>query len=58
MLLIDRELHVEYANGRARELLGVAEHLDESPIAPDGLEALQQLAVDLFTTELPEPPPR
>ena len=53
VLLIDRELRVEYANGRARDLLGVAERLDESPISPDGLEALQQLAADLFTTELP-----
>ena len=33
MLLIDRDLRVEYANGRARDLLGVAEHLDESPIS-------------------------
>ena len=39
VLLIDRELRIEYANGRARDLLGVAEHLDESPIQPDSLEA-------------------
>ena len=31
VLLIDRDLRVEYANGRARDLLGVVEHLDESP---------------------------
>ena len=53
VLLIDRDLRVEYANGRARDLLGVTEHLDESPISADGLEALQRLAADLFTTELP-----
>ena len=49
VLLIDRDLRVEYANGRARDLLGVAEHLDESPIARRRLEALQHLAADLFT---------
>ena len=53
VLLIDRDLRVEYANGRARDLLGVTEHLDESPISADGLEALQRLAADLFATELP-----
>jgi two-component system sensor histidine kinase VicK len=53
VLLIDRELRVEYANGRARDLLGVAEHLDESPIAPESLAALQQFAGELFTTEVP-----
>src|SRR5262249_17415279 len=53
VLLIDRDLRIEYANGRARDLLGVADHLDESPIQPDSLEALQELAGELFTNELP-----
>jgi two-component system, OmpR family, sensor histidine kinase VicK len=53
VLLIDRDLRVEYANGRARDLLGVADALDESPIDPESLEALQELAADLFTTALP-----
>jgi len=53
VLLIDRERRIEYANGRARDLLGVVETLDESPIDPDSLDALQRLAGELFTTELP-----
>ena len=54
VLLIDRDLAVEFANGHARELLGIARHLDDSTtLSPDGLDDLRQLARELFTTELP-----
>ena len=53
VLLIDRELRVEFANGHARELLGIEGHLVESKLSPDGFAELQRLARDLFTTQLP-----
>jgi two-component system sensor histidine kinase VicK len=53
VLLIDRELRVEFANGHARELLGIQGHLGESTLTRDGLEELRRLARDLFTTQLP-----
>jgi signal transduction histidine kinase len=53
VLVIDRDLRVEFANGHGRELLGIAERLDEAHLSPDALAELQQLASKLFTTLLP-----
>jgi signal transduction histidine kinase len=55
VLMIDRDLKLEFANGHARELLGVAGQgrLDESNLSDDERQELHQLAQDLFTSELP-----
>jgi two-component system sensor histidine kinase VicK len=53
VLLVDRELNVEYANGHARELLGIRGHLDESTLSHDGADDLRRLAHEVFTTKLP-----
>jgi signal transduction histidine kinase len=54
VLLIDRNLNVEYANGRAREILGVGDQLDEFGLL-DEVRAgeLRELALDLFASESP-----
>ncbi len=53
VLVIDRDLEVEFANGTARELLGVEHHLDESTLPTDAMNDLRRLAHELFTTQLP-----
>ena len=53
VLVIDRDLRVEFANGHARALLGPGGHLQTSSLSPTALEDLQGLARDLFTTRLP-----
>ena len=55
VFLVDRNLNVEFANDRARELLGEGSRLDEldgggSPSA----HAIADLALHLFTAALPE----
>ena len=51
VLLVDRDLNVEYANDRARELLSI----DEAPGEPTATPAaIRGLAVDLFAADLPE----
>ena len=51
VLLVDRDLNVEYANDRARELLSI----DEAPGEPTATpSAIRGLAVDLFAADLPE----
>jgi signal transduction histidine kinase len=46
VLLVDRALKVEFANDRARELLGVADRLDESE--NETTEAIRQVTAGLF----------
>src|SRR6185436_17913888 len=53
VLLIDRELNLEFANGRARELLGIEDSLDGGTLSADNLADLRRLALDLFAVELP-----
>jgi signal transduction histidine kinase len=53
VLLVDRDLAVEYANGHAHDLLGVTGHLDEATLRPESSDALHRLARELFTTGLP-----
>ena len=53
-MLIDRDLNVEFANDRARELLGAGTRLDEIETAGEvTTEAIARLALDLFTLGLP-----
>ena len=50
VLLIDRDLNVEFANGHARELLGVGDRLDDlALVATDGRARLRRFADDLFS---------
>jgi signal transduction histidine kinase len=53
VLLVDRELEVEFANGRARELLGASnlERIGDHPSSAVG--AIRELALDLFSVGLP-----
>ncbi len=53
VLLVDRDLVIEFANGHARELLGVEDRLDVSTLTGDAAEDLRALADELFTTGLP-----
>ena len=54
VLLVDRHLNVEFANGRARELLGVGEHLDECKLTDQEAHvALRQLVRDVFGKGVP-----
>ncbi len=51
VLLVDRDLNVEYANDRARELL----HIENVPGEPTATpSSIRGLAVDLFAADLPE----
>ena len=51
VLLVDRDLNVEYANDRARELLSIDEMPGEPTPTPPSIRGL---AVDLFAADLPE----
>src|SRR5690606_38927160 len=43
VLLVDRDLNVEFANGPARELLGVTERLDDArSLEPETVDRLRQ----------------
>jgi signal transduction histidine kinase len=54
VLLIDRELHVEFANGRARELLGLGDRLDDCKLLDDEeCDSLRWFARELFRTGHP-----
>jgi len=54
VLLIDPELNVEFANDRARELLGVHDRLDQIAFDDaDATRAIRRLALDLFSLGLP-----
>jgi two-component system sensor histidine kinase VicK len=54
VLLIDRGLNVEYANGRARAVLGVGEHLGNCRLLDEETtRLLTRFAHDLFTARLP-----
>ena len=54
VMLIDRDLNVEFANDRARELLGVGASLGEIEADDEAtVGAIRQLALDLFTLGLP-----
>ncbi|HEY7537338.1 MAG TPA: ATP-binding protein [Gaiellaceae bacterium] len=54
VLLVNGELGIEFANGRALELLGVWDHLDQCQFA-DGhaTNRLRRFALDLFSVQLP-----
>jgi two-component system sensor histidine kinase VicK len=53
VLLIDRDLNVEFANDRARELLGVNERVDDCKLLDEGWTAkLRRFALDLFNVGL------
>jgi two-component system, OmpR family, sensor histidine kinase VicK len=53
VLLIDRDLNVEFANGRARDLLGVGDRLDHFELMSDRMtRKLRRFAVDLFSIRL------
>jgi two-component system sensor histidine kinase VicK len=55
VLLIDRELNVEFANGRARDLLGVGERLDAVPFVDEAwARELRELALGLFESQEPQ----
>jgi signal transduction histidine kinase len=54
VLLVNRELGIEFANGRALELLGVWNHLDQCKFADErAMHRLRRLALDLFSVKLP-----
>ncbi len=53
VLLIDGDLNVEFANGRARELLGVGDRLDHLELVNERMtRKLRRFAADLFTARL------
>ncbi|HUK44580.1 MAG TPA: ATP-binding protein [Gaiellaceae bacterium] len=53
VLLIDRDLNVEFANDRARELLGAFMRLDRLGGGSQSGDAVTRLAQDLFSVRLP-----
>jgi two-component system sensor histidine kinase VicK len=54
VLLIDRDLNVEFANGRARELLGLGDRLDACELLDDEeRESLRRFAQSLFRKSQP-----
>jgi two-component system sensor histidine kinase VicK len=54
VLLIDSELNIEFANERARDLLGAGERLDgDGVLGPARARKLRELALDLFRVQLP-----
>ncbi len=54
VLLVNRRLGIEFANGRALELLGVWNHLDQCEFADEQTtHRLRRLALDLFSVQLP-----
>jgi signal transduction histidine kinase len=54
VLLVDRELRVEFANERAHDLLGLGDSLEELEAdASPTTEAIRRIAIDLFSIGLP-----
>jgi two-component system sensor histidine kinase VicK len=55
VLLIDADLNVEFANGRARDLLGLGDRLDHCELLDASADdKLRRFALDLFNARPPE----
>jgi signal transduction histidine kinase/HAMP domain-containing protein len=53
VLLVDSELNIEFANNRARELLGVDGHDEDLNLAHGTADSLRRLIEDLFSLRMP-----